>query len=168
MSIIEIGTVKDGSVVQIHYTLTNDKGEVLDSSLDGDPLPYLQGAENIVPGLEQAMLGRKVGDKFKADVAAKDGYGEPEGPGPQAVSRSSFPDDIEIMPGMQFVAEDPSGELVLWVTKVDADKVYVDQNHPLAGENLHFQVEVVSVREATKEELDHGHPHDGDGHGHHH
>jgi len=168
VSIIEIGTVSDGSVVEIHYTLTDDKGEVLDSSQGDDPLPYLQGAENIVPGLERAMLGRKVGDKFKVDVAAEDGYGLREGPGAQAVPRSSFPDDVEIVPGMEFVAEDAGEELVLWVTKVTDSEVFVDQNHPLAGMSLHFQVEVVSVREATEEEKEHGHPHGPDGHGHHH
>lgn len=168
MSIIEIGTVADGMVVEIHYTLTDDKGEVLDSSIDSDPLPYLHGGDNIVPGLERAMNGRKIGDKFKADVSAEDGYGLPEGPGPQPVPRSSFPDDVEIVPGMQFGAEDPSGEFIpLWVTKVSKDKVFVDQNHPLAGVNLHFQVEVVSIRKATAEELEHGHPHGPDGHGHH-
>ncbi|MFU8804054.1 MAG: FKBP-type peptidyl-prolyl cis-trans isomerase [Bradymonadaceae bacterium] len=152
--------VAEDKIVTFHYTLKNKDGEVLDTSSDGDPHLYLQGAGNIVPGLERQMEGKSVGDKFKAEVAPEDGYGLREGPGPQPIGRDSFPLDAEIEEGMVFLAETPDGQsMPLWVTDVKEDVVFVDTDHPLAGETLYFDVEIVGVRDAKKEELEHGHPH---------
>jgi FKBP-type peptidyl-prolyl cis-trans isomerase SlyD len=160
--------VADEKVVLFHYVLTDDDGETIDSSRDDEPLAYLHGKGQIVSGLEKAMAGKKAGDTFQIDIAPADGYGEVEGPGPQAVERSAFPADTELEEGMMFNAEMPDGNLItLWVTEIQGDEVFVDQNHPLAGETLHFDVEIVEVRDATAEELAHGHAHGPGGHHHH-
>lgn len=161
-------TAGDGKVVSIHYTLKDDDGEVVDSSSGGEPLDYLHGAGNIVPGLEAAMIGRVIGDKFKVTVAPADGYGEVVGGGPRPVPRTAFPDDVELEEGMQFFVRGPDGEpFPVWVAEVKDDQVLIDANHPLAGENLNFEVEVIAIRDATGEEVEHGHPHGPDGHHHH-
>jgi FKBP-type peptidyl-prolyl cis-trans isomerase SlyD len=159
--------VAEGSIVSLHYTLRDDDGDVIDSSSGGEPLAYLHGAGNIVPGLERQLTGKTVGDRLTAVVPPEEGYGLPEGPGPQPVPRSSFPEDVELEEGLQFFARGPGGETIpLWVVEVGGDTVMVDGNHPLSGVTLHFEVEVVEVRAATAEEQEHGHPH-GEG-GHHH
>jgi FKBP-type peptidyl-prolyl cis-trans isomerase SlyD len=158
--------IADGHVVQIHYTLKDDTGVVLDSSEGDEPLAYLHGADNIVPGLEAKLTGRGVGDRVSVKVAPADGYGERAGE-PQPVPRDAFPDDLELEEGMQFVAEDDDGELVpIWIAGVEGDVVVVDRNHPLAGVTLNFDVQVVDVRDASPEELEHGHPHGAGGHHH--
>ncbi len=163
--------ISDGMVVTINYVLRNRGGELLDSSDDGEPLAYLQGAGNIVPGLERELEGKQVGDKLHAVIAPTDAYGERSGPEPQPIPRERFPDDADIEEGMQIVARGPDGEEVpLWVVGIDDDSVTVDHNHPLAGETLYFDVEVMAVRAATAEEKAHGHPHglnDEDHHHHH-
>ena len=157
--------IGEGMIVTINYALRNDSGDVLDTSAGGEPLSYLHGAGNIVPGLERELSGKNVGDKVKAVVAPEEGYGERTGPGPQPIPRSQFPDDAELEEGMQILARGPSGQsFVLWVVGIDGENVFVDHNHPLAGETLHFDVEVVGVRSATAEELEHQHPHGADGH----
>ena len=160
-------TVVPGKVVTVHYTLTDPAGAVLDSSSGLPPMDYLHGAGNIVPGLEKAMTGRRTGEKFDVVVHAAEGYGERTGPGPQPVPRSAFPTDAEIEVGVQFVAEEPGGDPVaFWVTKVERDTVHVDRNHPLAGVDLRFAIEIVAIRDATAEERRHGHPHGPGGHHH--
>ena len=157
------------TVVGLHYTLTNDAGDVLDSSSGSDPLYYLHGHDNIVPGLERKLTGRKVGEKMKVEVQPADGYGERDPRGEQKVPREAFPPGVELEAGMQLALRDPSGAIVpIWIAKVEGDVVHVALNHPLAGEILHFDVEVISIRAATSDELEHGHPHGPDGHGHHH
>ncbi len=157
----------DGTVVSIHYTLRDDDGDVVDSSADAEPLDYLHGAENIVPGLERAMAGKAVGAKFKVTVAPADGYGE-RGPEPKPVPRSAFPDDMDLELGAQLFVRGPDGEpFPVWIAGIGDDEIMIDQNHPLAGENLHFEVEVIAIRAATPEEIEHGHPHGPDGHGGH-
>lgn len=154
-------------VVSFHYVLRNNEGEVLDSSPKGEPMIYLHGAENIVPGLEKALLDKKVGDKLDVKVAAADGYGE-RVEGNAAVPRSEFPDDIELEVGMSIMAEGPDGDAFpLWVVAVSDDEVTVDPNHPLAGVDLNFEVEIAAIRAATAEEMEHGHPHGPGGHHHH-
>ncbi len=161
--------VRDGDVVLFAYTLKNDEGETLDSSKDGPPLAALMGAGNIVPGLETQLMGRAVGDAFHAEVAPADGYGVPQGPGPQAVSWDDFPEGADLAPGMPVFAQAPDGsQLVLWVVNVDESSVWLDANHPLAGATLHFDIEIVGLREATAEEKEHAHAHGPDGHAHHH
>lgn len=153
-------------VVLIHYTLTNAKGEVIDSSSGGDPLAYLHGAGNIIPGLENALTGKKVGDKLKVQVEAKDGYGEFQKELVQDVPRRAFQGIKDIKVGMSFQADGGNGPMRVTVTRVVGDMVTVDGNHPLAGEQLNFDVEVAEVREASEEELAHGHVHGVGGHHH--
>ena len=161
--------VGDGTVVAFHYRLTNDAGDVLDSSEGSEPLTYLQGSGNIVPGLERQLTGHVAGDKFDALVPPAEGYGERHPVPAQALPRSSFPEGVELQAGMGFIAQGPSGhDIPLFIVSVGEDEVKVDVNHPLAGETLHFNVEVVGVRAATDEEKAHGHPHGPEGHGHHH
>jgi FKBP-type peptidyl-prolyl cis-trans isomerase SlyD len=162
--------IADGQVVIMQYTLRGDDGEVLDASTPDDPMAYLHGAENIVPGLESALAGKAVGFKGKVVVAPEDGYGErDEDDEPDVIPRKAFPPDMEIEPGMTFMAEGPDNEHApIWVVAVDGDKIMVDSQHPLAGKTLHFEVEILGIRPATKDELAHGHPHGPDGHSHHH
>jgi FKBP-type peptidyl-prolyl cis-trans isomerase SlyD len=161
--------IGDGVVVTLNYTLRTDDGALIDSSTADDPLAYLHGADNIVPGLEQALAGKTVGFSGKVTVEPEDGYGEREDLPPQAVPRSAFPADARIAAGMQFMAEGPNGEHApIWIAGVEGDQVLVDSQHPLAGKTLNFEVEVLAVRSATADELSHGHPHGPDGHGHHH
>ena len=158
--------IAENTVARFHYTLTNDAGEVLDSSRDKEPLSYLQGAGNIVPGLEEAMLGKRVGDNFKVDVAPEDGYGIHQGGLVQDVPRAAFQGVDEIELGMSFQANTPQGGHSVTVTKITKDTITVDGNHPLAGQTLHFEVEVTEVRQASAEELSHGHVHGPGGHHH--
>ncbi|MEZ5962718.1 MAG: peptidylprolyl isomerase [Planctomycetota bacterium] len=156
------------AVVAIHYTLTLDSGDEVDSSKGGDPLLYLHGHGNIVPGLEAQLVTRRVGDRMMVSVPAADGYGEREGDATQRVPRNAFPKGADLQPGMQFGVQDEAGNVrPVWIAAVEGDEVELDMNHPLAGETLHFEVEVVSIRAATKEELHHGHPHGPGGHHHH-
>jgi FKBP-type peptidyl-prolyl cis-trans isomerase SlyD len=153
-------------VVSIEYTLTDDQGNVIDSSVGGEPLAYLHGAGNIIPGLEVALEGKKAGDSLKVSVAPADGYGEKDEGLLQVVPRSMFRGVDQIEPGMQFHAQTDYGMQVITVAKVEGDNVTVDGNHPLAGQNLNFDVKVLEVRAATAEELEHGHVHGAGGHHH--
>jgi FKBP-type peptidyl-prolyl cis-trans isomerase SlyD len=158
--------IANDTAVFIHYTLKNDAGEVLDSSQGDEPLAYIHGHGNIVPGLERALSGKNPGDRFDIKVSPTDGYGERSDARVQDVPRSAFDSDTEIKPGMRFQAQGPSGSMIVTVTNVSPERVTVDANHPLAGENLNFAIEVVSVRECTQQELSHGHIHGADGHDH--
>jgi FKBP-type peptidyl-prolyl cis-trans isomerase SlyD len=158
--------IADDTVASIHYTLTNTAGEVIDASASGQPLTYLHGAGNIVPGLEQALEGRSVGDRFDVAVAPEEGYGPRHPQLIQVVPRAAFQGVDTLEPGMQFEAQGGQGPMLVTVTKVDADEVTVDGNHPLAGETLHFAIEVADVRAATQEEMQHGHVHGAGGHHH--
>jgi len=153
-------------VAYIHYTLTNDAGEVLDSSREAEPLAYLHGAGNIVPGLESALSGKQVGDRLNVKVVPAEGYGERDEALVQEVPRRAFQGISDIKPGMAFTAQSNRGAMRVVVTRVVGDMVTVDGNHPLAGETLNFDVEVTEVRPATEEELSHGHVHGPGGHHH--
>jgi len=153
-------------VVSIHYTLTNKEGTVLDSSSGSDPLAYLHGFGNIIPGLENALEGKEKGEKLAVTVEPEQGYGARDEQLVQAVPRSAFKGVEELAPGMQFQAQGPQGARLVVVTQVAQDVVTVDANHPLAGQTLHFDVEVSEVRDATAEELEHGHVHGPHGHQH--
>jgi FKBP-type peptidyl-prolyl cis-trans isomerase SlyD len=159
--------VAQDKVVVLHYTLTNDAGEVLDSSAGGSPLAYLHGQGNIVAGLEKALDGRSVGEKVQVRVAAADGYGLRDPALVKRVPRRSFGPVKRITPGMQFQVKLERGQArVVTVTAVKGDMVTIDGNHPLAGENLTFDVEITEIRDATAEELEHGHVHGPGGHHH--
>ncbi len=159
--------IAQDSVVSIHYTLTNDQGETLDSSAGSEPLSYLHGHGNLIPGLEKELLGRKAGDKLKVKIAPADAYGEFDKSLIQQVPLRSFKGVGKVQVGMQFQVPSAAGPRVVTVTKVVGDMVTVDGNHALAGQNLNFDVEVTEVREATAEELEHGHVHGPGGHHHH-
>jgi FKBP-type peptidyl-prolyl cis-trans isomerase SlyD len=158
--------IAENLVVSIHYTLKDSQGNTLDSSQGQEPLPYLCGAHNIVPGLENALIGKQKGDQLDVVVQPEEGYGEIRADLVQKVSRENFQgvDNIEV--GMQFMAEAPWGQQPVTVVGVEDDGVTLDGNHPLAGQVLHFSVEVSDVRAATEDELAHGHVH-GDGCDHH-
>jgi FKBP-type peptidyl-prolyl cis-trans isomerase SlyD len=160
-------TISKNKVVGIDYTLTDSKGNVIDSSKDHGALYYIQGIGNLIPGLEAKLEGKTKGDNVKAVIAPKDGYGEREDSLCQEVPRAQFENGSEIEVGMQFEVDTEQGELVVTVTSVSAEMITVDGNHPLAGVELHFDVTVKEVREATAEELSHGHVHGPDGHHHH-
>lgn len=153
--------IAQNSVVAFHYTLTNDSGEVLDSSEGREPLTYLHGGGNIIPGLEKELEGRSAGDKLNVNVSPEDGYGEVQEQLMQEVPRDAFQGVESVEPGMQFQAQTEGGPLMVTVKKVDGDTVVVDGNHPLAGQQLTFDVEIAEVREASAEEIEHGHVHDG-------
>ncbi|MGB3383017.1 MAG: FKBP-type peptidyl-prolyl cis-trans isomerase [Rhodanobacter sp.] len=154
------------SVAAFHYTLTDDQNQVIDSSAGRDPLTYLHGGGQIVPGLEKQLEGRSAGDKFTADVVPEEGYGVHHPELMQEVPRSAFQGVEDIQPGMQFQGRGPQGEINVTVTRVEDDKVFIDGNHPLAGKTLHFAIEVTDVRAASEEELAHGHVHGAGGHHH--
>ncbi len=158
--------IADKSVVQMHYTLTNDAGEVIDSSEGRESLAFLQGAGNIIPGLEQAMLGKKAGDEFTETIAPEMAYGEYHAELKQEVPKEAFEGIEDLQVGMMLQADTPNGPVPIRITAVEGDTVSVDGNHELAGETLHFAVNIVEVRVASEEELAHGHVH-GEG-GHHH
>ncbi|MGH8353567.1 MAG: FKBP-type peptidyl-prolyl cis-trans isomerase [Pseudomonas sp.] len=153
--------------VSIDYTLTNDAGEVIDSSAGGAPLVYLQGAGNIIVGLEKALEGKQVGDELKVSVEPEDAYGEYSAELVATLSRAMFEGVDELEVGMQFHASGPDGSMqIVTIRDLEGDDVIVDGNHPLAGQRLTFQVKIVAVRDASAEEIAHGHVH-GEG-GHHH
>lgn len=159
--------IKEHSVVTMHYELKNADGDVLDSSKGQDPLVYLHGAGNIIVGLEEQLLGKNVGDTVFAVVSPEKGYGMPVEALIQTVPREAFGSEIEkVEIGMRFQAETEQGPVPVVVTAMDDKTVTVDGNHPLAGQELHFEVSITEIREATTEEIDHGHVHGPGGHQH--
>ena len=153
------------NVVRFHYTVSEVGQESLESSRDREPLAILYGHGNIIPGLETAMLDREAGESFGVDVAAADAYGEKRDGLSQRVPKKHFGAQ-KLEPGMQVVLQTNFGPRAVTIQKVGMSVVDVDLNHPMAGKDLHFDVEIVDVREASAEELEHGHVH-GEG-GHHH
>lgn len=159
--------IKQDSVVSIHYTLKDDEGTVIDSSASGEPLPYLHGHGNIVPGLERELEGKDVGDKLNVKVSPADGYGEHNKDLIQRVPRRALKGIPNVRVGMRLHAQTEEGPQTVTVTNITGDMVTIDGNHPLAGKNLNFDIEVTGVRDATQEELEHGHVHGPEGHHHH-
>jgi FKBP-type peptidyl-prolyl cis-trans isomerase SlyD len=158
--------VAPNTVVLIHYTLKNDAGEVLDSSDGSEPLAYIHGSGNIIPGLEKALEGKQAGDKLSVKIVPEEGYGARDVSLVQDVPRSAFADIPRVEVGMQFQADSNHGPRTVVVTQVAGDTITVDGNHPLAGQNLNFDVEITEVRKPTHEELEHGHVHGTGGHHH--
>jgi FKBP-type peptidyl-prolyl cis-trans isomerase SlyD len=149
-------------VAAIHYTLRDNEGNVLDSSQGQEPLYYIHGIGNLIPGMEEGLEGKSKGDKFQIKVSPTKGYGEKSEEMIQKVPRSAFGDQ-EIKPGMKFSTQ--HGE-VITVTHVGLEEITIDANHPLAGVELNFDVEVMDVRDASTDELEHGHVHGPGGHHH--
>ena len=155
-------TVADDVVVSIEYTLTVD-GEVIDASEENDPLEYLQGYQNIIPGLEREMSGMKIGESKEVTVHPKDGYGEQDPEAVIDVPRKEFPKDFEVKPGVELQLQNQDGELMnAVIVSISPSTVKLDLNHPLAGKDLFFRVTVVDLRDATEEEISHGHVHGED------
>jgi FKBP-type peptidyl-prolyl cis-trans isomerase SlyD len=158
--------IADRTVASFHYTLTDASGQVIDSSSGGEPLSYLHGVGNIVPGLEKELTGRSVGDSVKVVVSPEEGYGMPNPMLVQVVPRMAFQGVEQLEVGMAFQAQTPQGPMSVAISRIDGDEVTVDGNHPLAGKTLHFAVDITDVREATVEECVHGHVHGAGGHHH--
>ena len=157
-------TVADDLVVSMDYTLRLDDEEIIDSSAGREPLEFLQGHGQIIPGLEQALYGMVVGEEKKVVIEPHDGYGERDSNAVQEIPRESFPADVELEPGLALELRDSSGQpLVAFIADVRPDSVLLDLNHPLAGETLHFYVSIADLRAATTEELMHGHVHGAGG-----
>lgn len=158
--------VTQDAVVSIHYTLTDDEGTTLDSSAGSEPLAYLHGNGNLIPGLERELEGKSAGDKLTVKIAPADAYGEYDKGLVQRIPRRALKGISDVQVGMQLTAQSPDGNQQVTVTQVAGDMVTIDANHPLAGKNLNFDVEVTEVRAATEEELAHGHVHGPGGHDH--
>jgi len=153
--------IADNDVVTFHYTLKGDSDEVIDSSAGGEPLAYLHGHGNIVPGLERELTGKSVGDRLQVRVPAAQGYGEYDRALVQKVPRRALKGIADLRVGLRLQA----GHQAVTVKHIAGDMITLDGNHPLAGQDLNFDVEITAVRPATEEELAHGHVH---GHGGHH
>ena len=149
------------AVVTIDYTLTNDQGQVVDTSENNQPLAYIHGTGSIIPGLEEALEGKSSGDEVQVSIPPEKAYGEHDEQLKQVVPRDRFEGVDTLEPGMQFQAQTEGGVRIVTIAAIDGDEVTVDANHPLAGETLHFEVAVRDVREASAEEIEHGHVHDG-------
>lgn len=159
-------TIQDNCVVAIDYTLKDKNGNVLDSSSGKDPLYYLHGKRNIIPGLEKELTGKKQDDELTVVVSPDEGYGQRQDALMTEVSKQELAGVPNLEVGIQLQAQTAQGVQIFTVAAIDGDTVTLDGNHPLAGEELHFSVTVKSVREATQEELDHGHVHGPGGHHH--
>ena len=158
--------IAENHVVTLNYTLTDNDGEIIDQAQDSS-FVYLHGAQNIIPGLENALTGKSVGDALSVKVSPEEGYGVRDDSRVEDVPREMFPDDQEITAGMVFHAEGPDGEsITVTVVSIDDDTVKIDSNHALAGIELNFEVEVMGIRDAEQVELDHGHVHGPEGHHH--
>ena len=145
-------SIAENTKVAIHYTLKDDEGKIIDSSAGKEPLNYIHGQGMIVQGLEKALTGKNVGDKFSVDVAPAEGYGEYNPELVRAIPKTAFQAD-KIEPGMVFYAQTPAGIMPLTVSKVEGDNVMIDMNHELAGKTLHFEIEVMQADAMTEEEI---------------
>ena len=159
--------ISEQKVVTMNYEVADDQGQLIDRSEEGGPLAYIHGNGQLIPGLETALEGRGKGDKVAVHVSPEQGYGERDEEGVQTVARNQFDDSVEIEVGMQFEAQDDDeGHQIVTVAAVDGENITLDTNHPLAGKNLRFKVEILDVRDASTEELSHGHVHGPGGHDH--
>ena len=159
-------SISPDQVVSIHYTLRDDTGEVIDRSATDEPLAYLHGRGQLIPGLERELTGREAGDRLEVKIAPAEGYGEYDRELVQQVPRRALKGVGQLRVGLRLQAQTPDGPRAVTVTQLNGDMVTLDGNHPLAGKTLHFQVEVAAVRAATEEELAHGHVHGAGGHHH--
>lgn len=154
-------------VIGFHYTLTDKAGATLDSSVGDEPLYFLEGAQQIIPGLERVIGLMNIGDKRKIEVKAQDAYGDINPELIVKVKKTQFPPDAQLQVGDQFQVNNDHHSPVFTIMAIADDEVTVDGNHPMAGKDLFFDVEIVGIRPATPEEVTHGHAHGAHGHGHH-
>ncbi|MDD1781353.1 peptidylprolyl isomerase [Enterovibrio sp. ZSDZ35] len=151
--------IEENKVVKIDYTVKNDAGQIIDTSEGNEPLAYLHGASNIIPGLENALAGKAEGEEFNAEVHPDDAYGQRNEALIQTVDKEVFQGVDEIEVGMVFNAQGPQGNIQVTIVEIDGDQVTIDGNHPLAGIVLYFEGVIREVRDATEEEIEHGHVH---------
>jgi FKBP-type peptidyl-prolyl cis-trans isomerase SlyD len=160
--------LKPNQVVTINYILTDSEGEIIDSTSEGKSFSFLSGTEQILPKLEEAIGGMLIGSKKIVALTAADAYGEYFDDAVQVLQRSEFPKEMEIKEGMEFVTNAPDGsQMPFVISQITDEQITVDFNHPLAGEDLTFDVELLDLRDATPQELEHGHAHGAHGHHHH-
>ncbi len=152
--------IEKNKVVEIDYTLKDENGDMLDSSEGRQPLSYIQGTGNLIPGVENALEGKSSGEKVEITVPPETGYGVRDDSLLLTIEREKFGEVEDLKPGLRFRMDTPDGPMIFTVVKLDETEVLVDGNHPLAGMILNFDITVQSVREATTEELEHGHVHD--------
>jgi len=163
-----VSTVEAGKVVSIEFVLRDEKGEELDRTPEGQQLHYLHGHHAIVPGLEEALTGKSVGDRIEVRVPPEKAYGPKRKVKLQEIMRSKFPADAVVEKGARFFAEGPDGRpMAIWVAKVQGKSIYVTPEHPLAGLTLHYEATVTAIRDATDDEKAHGHAHGAHGHADH-
>jgi len=159
--------VAENNVVGIEYTLTDSEGEVLDTSEGRGPLAYVHGKGGIIPGLEEALAGKVVGDELKVVIPPEKGYGPRNNQLLNRVPKEAFGGKLEFELGLQFPVQDQNGQpRMVTIVHIEEDAIVIDANHPLAGVELTFDVKIVEVREATEEELQHGHSHGAGGQQH--
>jgi FKBP-type peptidyl-prolyl cis-trans isomerase SlyD len=159
-------TAQNPKVIGFHYSLKNDAGEILDTSEGRDPMLYLAGSGQVLLTLDKVIQTMAIGEKTSVSLAAKDGYGEVNPALKMNVKLGQFPPGTEVKPGLQFKINNEPGSPMFRVINVLGEEVFIDGNHPLAGEALHFEIEITESRVATPEELDHGHAHGAGGHHH--
>ncbi|AOT09197.1 FKBP-type peptidyl-prolyl cis-trans isomerase [Pseudoalteromonas luteoviolacea] len=159
--------IAQNAVVKMHYAVLDDDENTIDNTFDEEPLEFIIGTGFLIEGLENALIDKQAGDKVSVTVKPEEGYGERNDNLTQAVPKSMF-EGIDVEVGMQFRATTDEGEQAVIVIGVEGEEVIVDGNHPLSGLTLHFDVEILEVREATADELAHGHVHSPDGCGHDH
>ncbi len=157
-------TIQKNSVVTINYTLRDDADGLIESSEGQEPLTYLHGQGNVIPGLEASLEGKSAGDSLKISIPPEDAYGVWEESKILEIPKGQFSGVDDIKAGMEFSVHSNVGEQIVTVTKVEGETVTVDANHPLAGKTLNFDVTVIGIRDATKDELEHGHAHGAGGH----
>lgn len=155
--------IEDNKIASFHYTLSNTQGEEIESTRDKEPMTYLHGARNIIPGLEKVMQGRSVGDEFQAIVEPVEAYGERKEANVQRIPSKHFKKANQLKPGEILKIQTKRGPVQVTVLKVGRFNIDVDANHPLAGQTLIFDVEITAVRDATEEEIAHGHVHGPEG-----
>lgn len=160
-------TIAENKVVTLEFTVKNaDTGDLIESSVDGEPLVYLHGFNNLVPGLEAELTGKSVGDSYDVTVSPEEGYGVRDESLVQQVPREAFQGIEKVDVGMAFTADGPQGPVVVEVTAIEGDTVTIDANHPLASTALAFSGAIKDIRDASEEELEHGHVHGPGGHQH--
>jgi FKBP-type peptidyl-prolyl cis-trans isomerase SlyD len=158
--------ISTGKVVSIDYTLKDDQENVIDSSIGGEPLTYLHGVGQLVPGLEKELEGKTGGASFTVTIPPAEGYGQRDDSRLATIPKDQIEGADALEVGAQLYASTEHGEQIVTVTRIEGDEVTIDGNHPLAGENLHFEVTVRDVREASEDEIAHGHVHGPGGHHH--
>jgi FKBP-type peptidyl-prolyl cis-trans isomerase SlyD len=159
--------IGENKVVTMNYTLKDTQGNIIQTTDTKEPFQFLSGNKQILPKLEQEIDRMIIGSKKNVKIAAKEAYGEYSEQAIQQVEKKNFPNDVDLQVGMEFVANSPEGQQMPFVVKdVKKEEVIIDFNHPLAGKDLEFDVELIDVRDATLEEMQHGHAHGPEGHHH--